>query len=147
MVTLNNEQQLYVIPAGDGYSCLGYDITYQKATTIADWLISNRINVLRPDRQNIGTLQGYEEYSQLCRTASDYSQTSGKRCLAELHPQLIPFERKRIEVTTKDGNKRRFYVGKSTGWMPCHLEIKKASSSGGFAIDHNEEFTMIRIIK
>ena len=29
---------------------------------------------------------------------------------------------------------RRFWVGKSTGWMPTHLEIKRYTSSGGMAV-------------
>ena len=29
------------------------------------------------------------------------------------------------------GERRRFIVGKSTGWRPCHLEIKTARSACG----------------
>lgn len=40
----------------------------------------------------------------------------------------------RIEVTYTDGTKERFYVGKSTGWKPCYLMIKKSNSYGGEAV-------------
>ena len=40
----------------------------------------------------------------------------------------------RVEVTEEDGNKKRFYVGKSTGWKPIYLEILRRDSSGGAGI-------------
>lgn len=32
--------------------------------------------------------------------------------------------KERVEVIEPDGSKNRFWVGKSTGWKPCYLEIK-----------------------
>ena len=40
----------------------------------------------------------------------------------------------RVEVIEEDGRKKRFYVGKSTGWKPIYLEIKRKDSSGGEGI-------------
>jgi len=37
----------------------------------------------------------------------------------------------RVEVTYKWGETERFYVGKSTGWKPIYLTIKRIDSSGG----------------
>lgn len=51
-----------------------------------------------------------------------------------LEPRLIGLEGKRVEITLPDGTRERFYVGKSTGWLPCHLEIKRRDSSGGGAV-------------
>jgi hypothetical protein len=48
-----------------------------------------------------------------------------------LTPQLAGLEGCRIEVLDNDGNVRRFKVGKSTGWRPCHLEVANARSLGG----------------
>lgn len=48
-----------------------------------------------------------------------------------LSPQLTGLEGYRVEVETTYGEKRRFIVGKSTGWQPCHLEISRRNSSGG----------------
>lgn len=44
---------------------------------------------------------------------------------------LTPYLGMRIEVTYPDGNKSRFWVGKSTGWKPCYLELKIRTSTGG----------------
>lgn len=49
-----------------------------------------------------------------------------------LTKQLIGLEGWRVEVKTTYGETRRFIVGKSTGWRPCHLEIKTNRSMGGF---------------
>lgn len=49
-----------------------------------------------------------------------------------LDPRLTRYyeNRERVEVTGKD-YKLRFWVGKSTGWKPCYLEILRRNSSGG----------------
>ena len=52
-----------------------------------------------------------------------------------LSPQLIGLEGWRVEVTDSYGETRRFIVGKSTGWRPCHLEIKTRRSLGGGPAD------------
>lgn len=58
------------------------------------------------------------------------------RDLSDLTPQLIGLEGYRVEVEDPDdgpyrGLTRRFYVGRSTGWKPCHLEIHNRRSRGG----------------
>ncbi len=53
------------------------------------------------------------------------------RDLSGLTPQLVGLEGWRVEVETTYGETRRFIVGKSTGWRPCHLEIPNRASSGG----------------
>lgn len=50
-----------------------------------------------------------------------------------LTKQLNGLEGWRVEVVNSgDTRKRRFIVGKSTGWRPCHLEILTTRSMGGF---------------
>jgi len=53
------------------------------------------------------------------------------RDLTGLTPQLVGLEGWRVEVETTYGETRRFIVGKSTGWKPCHLEIHNRRSTGG----------------
>lgn len=48
-----------------------------------------------------------------------------------LTPQLIGLEGWRVEVLDHDGNTRRFLVGKSTGWVPCHIELHNIRCYGG----------------
>ncbi len=52
------------------------------------------------------------------------------RDLSHLTPQLVGLEGWRVEVT-ENGTKRRFIVGRSTGWRPCHLEMSRRNAIGG----------------
>jgi len=63
------------------------------------------------------------------------AQRTEQADLSDLSPQLIPYKGWRVEVTTTYGETRRFIVGMSTGWKPCHLEIKTRRSMGGMPAD------------
>lgn len=58
---------------------------------------------------------------------------------------LAPYLGMRIECTDSFGERRRFWVGKSTGWQPAYLEVKTRRSMGGIACD-STGYTDIRII-
>lgn len=51
--------------------------------------------------------------------------------LSALHSQVGIYRGRRVEVVTIYNEKRRFWVGQSTGWRPCNLEILTRRSSGG----------------
>ena len=53
------------------------------------------------------------------------------RSTAGLTKQLIGLEGARVEVVDSYGDKRRFWVSRSTGWVPCHIEVKRRTSTGG----------------
>lgn len=64
---------------------------------------------------------------------------------AGLTPQLIGLEGWRVEVEDIDGTLRRFNVGRSTGWIPCHIELARIDSNGGGGCQL--EYTSIRKIR
>jgi hypothetical protein len=64
------------------------------------------------------------------------------RDLSGLTKQLIGLEGWRVEVEDMYGDTRRFYVGRSTGWMPCHTEVKTNRSLGGLSAD--KEYKSVR---
>lgn len=64
---------------------------------------------------------------------------------ANLSPQLMSLEGFRVEVLDKFGETRRFQVGKSTGWVPCHLELHRSDSSGGGPAD--KKYETVRVIR
>ena len=133
-VTVNAEQELYVIPCGDGYSCLGFDVLLARHNAVAAWLRNEGLQAddLPPEAR--GTMPAYHAYTTLMDRAASYCQRNKLRCPAGLTPQLIGLEGKRVEVVDRYGQRRRFIVGKSTGWQPCHLEIARRDSSGGPAV-------------
>jgi hypothetical protein len=58
-------------------------------------------------------------------------ERDAQRDLSGLSPQLVGLEGWRVEVETTYGEKRRFIVGRSTGWRPCHIEVSRRSAHGG----------------
>ena len=133
-VTVNAEQELYVIPCGEGYSCLGFDVLLARHNAVAAWLRSEGLQADDLPPEVRGTMPAYHAYTALMDRAASYCQRNKLRCPAELTAQLIGLEGKRVEVVDRYGQRRRFIVGKSTGWQPCHLEIARRDSSGGPAV-------------
>lgn len=139
-VTTNKEQELYVIPCGTGYSCLGFDVLIKRRNALANEL--GRTDLTKEKR---GTLKAYVEYMKLLNIGEKKHHDTGWRSASELKAELIGLEGKRVEITNERGEKRRFIVGKSTGWIPCHLEIPRRDSTGGVAV--YGEIQTIKIIK
>jgi hypothetical protein len=147
--SINTAQRLYVMPCGQGFSCYGFDVLDRKARAVAEWLENqpeithNGTNWARAFLKATGSngaglpvVPGTAQHFTLCAAVMDQAAAfaathPGKRCNAELCPALIGLEGQRVEVTYPDGQRARFYVGKSCGWMPCHLEIKTRRSLGG----------------
>ena len=144
-VGINAEQGLYVIPESHGYSCLGFDVLLTRYTAIAAWLRKEGLQQddLPPEAR--GTMRAYTAYRTLLDRAGSYCERNKLRCPAELTPQLIGLEGKRVEVVDQEGERRRFQVGKSMGWLPIHLEISRRNSTGGPAVT-GAPFQSVRIV-
>ena len=140
MIRVNRQQKLFVIPVtGGGFSCLGFDVCEQRIRGLA-----TELNV-KPQPHRLGTRAAYAAYSQLVELARQRNQSTGWRSQSELTPQLMGLERKRVEIVDCWEQKRRFYVGKSTGFIPVHLEIARRDSSGGPAV-MGTPFRSLRIV-
>ena len=141
-VTVNKEQQLYVIPEGEGYSCLGFDVCQKWTAGLYKELctVSGEVVIQRDCER--GSIEAYNYYQDLVKQASKINDATGYRFGFLLQPALVGLEGKRVEVTSKDGEKRRFWVGKSTGFIPVHLEIASKRSSGGGATYINDTDTI-----
>lgn len=124
---INRTKKLYVLPSGAGYSCLGFDVAERKRRAVLAWMGKPS------EPMRTGTKKHWSAYHDTMMEGFAYAEATGKRCDAELTPALVGLERRRVEVVTPTGERSRFIVGKSTGWMPCHLEIKRRDSIGGCA--------------
>jgi hypothetical protein len=143
MVTVNKEQKLYIIPSGKYFSCLGFDQVVQRSSKLAEWLKTKGIDVPVPKRR--GTMKAYNQYSNMLKIAADYCHKNNTKCEIDLVPQLVGLEGKRVEITDSYSDTRRFKVGKSTGWLPCHLEIARSNSLGGFQV-FGHPFKKIKVL-
>ncbi len=135
-VTADPEQQLFVIPTGHGFTCLGFQVCETRRERYAKWL-----GIPLPTAR-LGTLDQYASYRQLVAKCC----AGPNRCTADLCPQLIGLEGRRVEVVTHYGERRRFWVGKSAGPIPVHLEIARRTSHGGTAVSY-EGYQSVRVVR
>lgn len=139
-ITLNHDQQLFVIDSGNGYSCLGFKVCNDRIEKLCTELGVTPVN------PTIGTLDQYQTYTDLVDIARRKNVETGWRSSSELNPKLIGLEGKRIECTYF-GERKRFTVGKSMGFIPCHLILKTSNSHGGEAVLSNpKHLKNIRVI-
>lgn len=127
-ITINAEQKLYVIPQGEGFSCLGFDVCEKRSAALAKEMNEKRIITLP------GTIEHYNDYLRLIEIARKKNQATGWRSNSELTPEFIGHEREQVKITQRDGITRTFYIGKSSGFIPVHLEVSRVNSSGGPAV-------------
>ena len=123
---INEEQGLYMLEEGNGFSCLGFEVALRWGRGVAEWC-----GCPEPSAKMAGTPEGYADYERIMEAGRTHAQKTRTRCPALLVPELIPFEHQRVEVVNCWGETRRFWVGKSTGWLPIHLEILTTRSIGG----------------
>ena len=122
--SINVEDERYVLKAGEGFTCLGFDYAIAQASKVATWLgTPELITALKATR---GTVEGYDQY----RAIMALGRNSAKVCAADLDPRYTPFLGQRVTVTFDDGSKESFRVGKSTGWMPVYLAIEPGEDGG-----------------
>jgi hypothetical protein len=136
---------LYVIKSDSGYSCLGFDVLENRYKRLHAELLSLGDKSLIEFPEERGTIARYNQYQRLIDHARALHARTGHRFACELVPQLIGLEGKRVELSYPNGEKTRFIVGKSTGWIPIHLEIKTKRSSGGGSV-YFPHGTKVRIV-
>jgi len=139
-ITLDNTRNLFVIGFDAGYTCLGFDVCQERSVKMAEWL-----GVEPPNSSYWGTTQGYDRFQELVQLCRVRFEATGEKCPTELTSQLVGLEGKHVEVVDKWDERRRFVVGKSTGWVPCHLELKTRASRGGEAV-MGAPFKSVRVI-
>lgn len=125
---INKGQKLYGITKGNYTSYIGFDVAERLRQAVIKWVGKDAT----PMRQ--GTKKHYNAYRNAMLLGQSHYFMTKQKCEAELTPELIGLEGKRVEVTYPDGDKSCFYVGRSTGWMPCHIEVENNNSSGGGAV-------------
>jgi len=129
--SINRAQRLYVLRCGAGYTCHGFDVVERLRRALWSW-----VGQPCPDLR-LGYPKHYRDYRAALSAASRHSDAlkargvADWRCPVELTPGLVGLEGRRVEVTGPDGYRKRFTVGRSTGWCPMHLEIANSRSSGG----------------
>jgi hypothetical protein len=129
LVEINNEQRVYVLTAvKNHFSCLGFEVVIKRTKALATEMNEKFC------AKKLGSKSAYKELCRLVKIARRKNELTGWRSQTELYKPFINHEGKRVEVEFNWGEKERFYIGKSTGFIPCHLIIKKSNSIGGAAL-------------
>ncbi|AFB84079.1 hypothetical protein F418_p62 [Hafnia phage Enc34] len=141
-LSINKERALYF----NNGSCIGFTYADSRARAVLEWLKSQGrsaemlLGANGVDLQSLsvparmGTKKHYAACDAIMRAGLMFASHSGEVCNADLTPQLIGLEGKRVRVIDSYGADRRFTVGKSCGWLPCHLEMGLRTSKGGIAV-------------
>ena len=135
----------FIIGAGGGFSCLGFEVVENTRRPVVEWLAREGVN-LAPFEGEAGTPAAFMAHREALEAARVHFDKTGRRCPAELTPQLIGKEGARVEVVDSYGETRRFTVGRSSGWIPCHLELASKRASGGASVS-GAPFQSVRVLK
>ena len=122
---------VYVLREGGGFSCLGFKVCEERRIRYRAWLNAKGV-AIPPEcchSMNPG-IEAYRVYLVLLGLIKSLCDRMRIRCDVDLSPQLIGKEGQRVEVEDMHGERRRFRVGKSTGWLPIHLEIRGREKYG-----------------
>lgn len=143
--SINKEQRLYVIAIGNGYTCNGFDFLNDRAVALRNWYFEQNPQAIRQIPARVGTKKHFKACQDVIAQVARYCEHKRIKCPVELSPQLKGLEGRRVEVVTMYGEKRRFNVGRSTGWLTVHLEIPRANSSGGMQAE--KQYKSVTIVK
>ncbi|KAB3178557.1 hypothetical protein F9047_11585 [Escherichia coli] len=143
--SINKEQRLYVMPCGNGFTCYGFDVLDKRARALSAWYFEQNPQAIAQIPARIGTKKHFKACQAVIQQVGRYCTHKGIKCPVELSPQLKGLEGRRVEVVTMYGEKRRFIVGRSTGWLVTHLEIPRANSSGGMSAE--KQYKSVTVIK
>lgn len=119
----------YVLKSGGGISCLGFAVADAKRSGVAAWLESEGIEpptLAAP----LGTPGAWLAYHETMAAGEAHHKATFRKCPADLCPELVRHEGRHIRATDRFGERRAFTVGRSMGWMPCHLEIAPGDDGG-----------------
>lgn len=143
--SINKESKLYTLKCGEGFTCLGFDNAFNRLVKLHNELSKMLSKPLPELPKKKGTAKVYYQLEKLTSIAQKLYADHGIIFNAELTEQLTGLEGKRVEVVDKYGDKRRFKVGKSTGFIPTHLELKRSDSSGGMSVS-GAPFKSVKVI-
>lgn len=118
---------MFILSRGGGVSCLGLEVARRKASGVLAW-IGDTVDLSAATPAEV-----WAAYADAMERGAAFHSATGIRCPIDLSPALIGLEGRRVEVTAPNGERSRFIVGKSSGWLPVHLAIARRNCHGGAA--------------
>lgn len=151
LVSIDSAARLYVFREGSGTSCYGFDVLDRKARAVGTWLAEQTEN---PDAARAartwldllgepGTPDHFEVCGNIMERAQIHCSVFQVRCAVDTAPALRGLEGWRVSALV-NGERRRFIVGISTGWLPCHVARHNVRSRGGDGLSAGDTITDVR---
>lgn len=140
--------RLFLLSHGEGYTTLGFAVCFEWTAALAKEL---KKVAPSPIEKWLGKEEDYYQslydyYEELKELAEEKNKKSGWRSKTQLTPQLIGLEGKVVRVVDKHDDERVFIVGKSTGFIPVHLEIEADGELGGSAV-YGAPFKSVKVVR
>lgn len=147
-ITINESQELFVIPAGDGYSCFGFRNLFVELVAI---LAKLGVTDARASEDRIGTLDQYAAYQDALKALGARGGFKG----TWFNPATPEVVRRVLERAREGGEVLRIYsgdaetgrdwgeendvigrIGRSSGLMKIPLLIGEGEQGGSGLLDH-----------
>lgn len=133
-VQINHDSELYVIERGENdFRVLFFDQCIELielySMELAGRGVIDEHYGEQPTRTMRGSMGAYDTM-RILEERLIAALPEGETAVAALSPDLFGLEGHRVEVTTVDGETRRFRVGLSEGPIPVHLEITDWTDKG-----------------
>lgn len=132
-VTVNQEQRLFVIPSGGGYTCLGFDVVYDNCLELVKRIRQHHIvpseqPLPAVEQADVGTIGQYAQYQRLLNIV-------GTRKIGTWFNHSTPVKvRQVLETYRKEGGRvRLFYGDTKTGrsWLDEFDMVGRVGRSRG----------------
>lgn len=150
-ITINSTQRLFVIPCGDGFSCLGFDVCFSRLAQLGAKLLS-KFNIIVDDfkESEIGTIKQYQQYLTALDLVGSHNLGTFFSIDTPKKVQTI------LENYRRSGDKLRIIfgdletgrdwlsendvmgrVGRSTGMMKIPLMVADGENGGSGILDNS----------
>lgn len=105
-VSLNPQQQLFVLSTSNSVSCMGFQVLFEQASELARRLAKAGRRLFEPKASEIGTLAQYEQYQTLMK---EYAQIQDHKTWFDSRtPKKVQSV---LEAARKSGDRLRIFLG------------------------------------
>lgn len=145
-VTINKEQELFVIPSGDGHSCYGFNNLFLELGQLAE-----KLGLPSPKAEEVGTLSQYREYRAALAEAQrrggikeTWYHASTPKAVRNVLERVME-SRTRVRIHLGDAVTGRSWmdeydvvgrIGRSTGITKIPLLVAEGEDGGPGLLDH-----------
>lgn len=123
-ITLNHEQRLFVLPCGNGFTCLGFDVAFKRLAQYAGFL-----NRPAPKQEEIGTLAQYEQYRE-----TEQALAAARPSFTIYDPETPEAVQRVLNLSMCNDARLRLYCGDTTtgrSWLEEYDTIGRVSRTMG----------------